>query len=239
MPTPIHGDATVVAAPTGARVVPLDGVFPTAATARKGEAMWRALAAHRAADLIVFARCADLRSFTATYDQSPDRAHRTNGAPGEGGVRTASGGGDSTAPAAVVGPELVARPLLNLYWPELAGVIQPLAGVSTPPGAVAGAAAFPVGYGVEFAMLVDTAELLGVDATPGRSLGVPASPRHDERNRGRMAAASFRRPRCAGSTRICTVRVSARARRWPSSTGRPRFRRDLARTGRRRKAAVV
>ena len=53
--------------------------------------------------------------------------------------------------------ELVARPLLNLHWPQLAGIVQPLG------GEYAGAALAPgigcrsrVGYGVEFGLLVDT-----------------------------------------------------------------------------------
>ena len=39
--------------------------------------------------------------------------------------------------------ELVARPLLNLHWPELAGVVQPLAGRVRGPPRAAGAAAVP------------------------------------------------------------------------------------------------
>ena len=60
-------DATAeVAAANGARVVPLDGVFPGLPPLRgKGEAMWRALAATDA-DLIVFID-ADHRTF-ATHD---------------------------------------------------------------------------------------------------------------------------------------------------------------------------
>ena len=60
-------DATAeVAAANGARVVPLDGVFPGLPPLRgKGEAMWRALAATDA-DLIVFID-ADLRSFDTHY----------------------------------------------------------------------------------------------------------------------------------------------------------------------------
>jgi glucosyl-3-phosphoglycerate synthase len=45
-----------------------------------------------------------------------------------------------------------------------------------------------VGYGVEFAMLVDTAQMLGVDAIAQVDLGVRLHRHHDERKLGRMAA---------------------------------------------------
>ena len=41
-------------------------------------------------------------------------------------VRTETDGSTSTEGGRVT--ELVARPLLSLWWPELAGVVQPLAG---------------------------------------------------------------------------------------------------------------
>ena len=84
--------------------------------------------------------------------------------------------------------ELVARPLLNLYWPQLAGVIQPLAGEYAARRTLLERLPFPVGYGVEFAMLVDTAELLGVDAIAQVDLGVRLHRHHDERKLGLMAA---------------------------------------------------
>lgn len=84
--------------------------------------------------------------------------------------------------------ELVARPLLNLYWPQLAGVIQPLAGEYAARRSLLERLPFPVGYGVEFAMLVDTAELLGVDAIAQVDLGVRLHRHQDERRLGLMAA---------------------------------------------------
>ncbi|MGI8664916.1 MAG: glucosyl-3-phosphoglycerate synthase [Jatrophihabitans sp.] len=60
--------------------------------------------------------------------------------------------------------ELCARPLLNLYWPELAAVVQPLAGEWAIRRELMGRLAVPVGYGVEFASLTDTWQLHGLAA---------------------------------------------------------------------------
>jgi hypothetical protein len=43
----------------------------------------------------------------------------------------------------------VARPLLNLWWPELAGVAQPLAGEWAASRSLLETLPIPVGYGVE------------------------------------------------------------------------------------------
>lgn len=184
-------DATAaVAEAHGARVVALDEVFPGLPLLRgKGEAMWRALAATDA-DLVVFVD-ADLRSFTSQYvtgllgpllsDPSVSLVKAVYERPFvEGDSVIPAGGGRVT--------ELVARPLLNLYWPQLAGVIQPLAGEYAARRSLLERLPFPVGYGVEFAMLVDTAELLGVDAIAQVDLGVRLHRHHDERKLGLMAA---------------------------------------------------
>ena len=51
--------------------------------------------------------------------------------------------------------ELVARPLLNLYWPLLAGVIQPLSGEYAARRGLLERLPFPRGYGVEIGLLID------------------------------------------------------------------------------------
>ena len=48
--------------------------------------------------------------------------------------------------------ELMARPLLNLHRPALAGFAQPLAGEVAARRELLERLAFPVGYGVEIAM---------------------------------------------------------------------------------------
>lgn len=183
-------DTAQLAADNGARVVRLDSVFPGLPPMRgKGEAMWRALAATDA-DVVVFVD-ADLRSFTAQYvrgllgplfaDPGVHLVKAVYERPLVSGESVVTAGGGRVT-------ELVARPLLNLYWPELAGVIQPLAGEYAARRGLLERLPFPVGYGVEFAMLVDTAELLGVDAIAQVDLGVRVHRHHDERKLGLMAA---------------------------------------------------
>ena len=67
--------------------------------------------------------------------------------------------------------ELVARPLLSLWWPELAGVVQPLAGEWAARRDLMESLPVPVGYGVELAVLLDTAAAHGLDAVAQVDLG--------------------------------------------------------------------
>jgi glucosyl-3-phosphoglycerate synthase len=59
--------------------------------------------------------------------------------------------------------ELVARPLLSLWWPELSGVVQPLAGEWAARRELMESLPIPVGYGVELSTLLDTADRHGLD----------------------------------------------------------------------------
>jgi nucleotide-binding universal stress UspA family protein len=68
----------------------------------------------------------------------------------------ASGGGRVT--------ELTARPLLNLLYPELSGLIQPLAGEYGGRRSALEKLHFSSGYGVEIGMLIDTLEMSGMGA---------------------------------------------------------------------------
>jgi len=67
--------------------------------------------------------------------------------------------------------ELCARPLLNLYWPELAAVVQPLAGEWAIRRSLLETLPVPVGYGVEFATLADTYARHGLPAIAQVDLG--------------------------------------------------------------------
>jgi glucosyl-3-phosphoglycerate synthase len=67
--------------------------------------------------------------------------------------------------------ELCARPLLNLYWPELAAVVQPLAGEWAIRRSLLESLPVPVGYGVEFATLTDTYARFGLPAIAQVDLG--------------------------------------------------------------------
>ncbi|MGH2625946.1 MAG: glucosyl-3-phosphoglycerate synthase, partial [Anaerolineales bacterium] len=60
--------------------------------------------------------------------------------------------------------ELVARPLLNLFYPSLSGLIQPLAGEYGGRRSALEQVPFASGYGVEIGLLIDLAERFGVGA---------------------------------------------------------------------------
>lgn len=67
--------------------------------------------------------------------------------------------------------ELVARPLINLFAPQLAGFRQPLAGEVAARRDLLENIPFPVGYGIEIAMLIDALRLEGLDALAQVDLG--------------------------------------------------------------------
>ena len=184
-------DATArVAREAGARVVATTEVLADIPTvAGKGEAMWRGLAATEG-DVVVFLD-ADLRSFTPDYvvallgpilsDPSVHLVKACYDRPliSDGGRRV-MGGGRVT--------ELVARPLLNLHWPELAGVAQPLAGEYAVRRELIESLPIPCGYGVEFALLVDTTAMLGLDAVAQVDLGERRHRHQEDQRLGLMAA---------------------------------------------------
>jgi glycosyltransferase involved in cell wall biosynthesis/nucleotide-binding universal stress UspA family protein len=73
-----------------------------------------------------------------------------------GSKMQAGGGGRVT--------ELTARPLLNLFYPELSGVVQPLSGEYGGRRAALEQATFFSGYGVETGLLIDIYERYGLSA---------------------------------------------------------------------------
>ncbi len=73
-----------------------------------------------------------------------------------GGKIQAGGGGRVT--------ELTARPLLNLFYPELSGVIQPLSGEYGGTRSALEKLSFFSGYGVEIGLLIDVLETFGLSA---------------------------------------------------------------------------
>ena len=60
--------------------------------------------------------------------------------------------------------ELTARPLLNLFFPELSGIIQPLSGEYGGRRSALEQLPFSSGYGVEIGLLIDVFEKFGLDA---------------------------------------------------------------------------
>ncbi|WP_329202352.1 MULTISPECIES: glucosyl-3-phosphoglycerate synthase [unclassified Streptomyces] len=179
-----------VAAKAGARVVHRDAVLPRLpAVPGKGEVLWRSLLA-TTGDIVCFVD-ADLRDFSSAFVSGtvgplltePDvqfvkaMYDRPLGdAPGQGGRVT----------------ELVARPLLNLHWPQLAGFVQPLGGEYAARRSLLERLPFPVGYGVELGLLVDALHTVGLDALAQVDVGVRLHRHQDGQALGRMAAAIYR-----------------------------------------------
>ncbi|WP_031045094.1 glucosyl-3-phosphoglycerate synthase [Streptomyces sp. NRRL F-5650] len=179
-----------VAAAAGARVEHRDAILPRIpALPGKGEVLWRSLLV-TGGDIVCFVD-ADLREFSADFVSGivgplltdPD-VHLVKAmydrplgtAPGQGGRVT----------------ELVARPLLNMHWPRLAGFVQPLGGEYAARRSLLERLPFPVGYGVELGMLVDALHLVGLDALAQVDVGVRVHRHQDGRALGRMAAAIYR-----------------------------------------------
>ncbi|MDX3227269.1 glucosyl-3-phosphoglycerate synthase [Streptomyces sp. ME19-01-6] len=188
-----------VAAAAGARVVHRDSLLPELPTLPgKGEVLWRSLLA-TSGDIVCFID-ADLREFDARFVfgivgpllTDPD-VHLVKGmydrplGPEFGGLasgRAAGQGGRVT--------ELVARPLLNLHWPQLAGFVQPLGGEYAARRSLLERLPFPVGYGVELAILIDSLHTVGLDALAQVDLGVRKHRHQDPQALGRMAATIYR-----------------------------------------------
>jgi glucosyl-3-phosphoglycerate synthase len=84
--------------------------------------------------------------------------------------------------------ELVARPLLNLWWPALATVVQPLAGEWAARRSLLETLPIPVGYGVELATLLDTFGRYGLDGLAQVDLGRRGHRHQSVRDLGVMAA---------------------------------------------------
>lgn len=84
--------------------------------------------------------------------------------------------------------ELVARPLLNLFWPELAHVVQPLAGEWAIRRDMFAQLPVPVGYGVEMATLLDVYSRSGLPAIAQVDLGARAHTHQSVHDLGVMAA---------------------------------------------------
>ncbi len=179
-----------VAAAAGARVVRGDSVLPQLPyVVGKGEVLWRSLAA-TSGDVVVFID-ADLESFSSSVvtgllgplltDPTVELVKGFYDRPlRDGDSLLANGGGRVT--------ELVARPILNLHWPELAGVVQPLVGEYAARRRLLEALPFPTGYGIELAMLIDTLQSAGLDAIGQVDLGVRHHRHQGEHSLGLMAA---------------------------------------------------
>jgi glucosyl-3-phosphoglycerate synthase len=129
----------------------------------KGDAMWRSLSVARG-DIVMF----------ADSDSTDFQQHFVYGTLGplltnpdiqfskaafrrpfsSDGKAVVDGGGRVT--------ELMAKPLLNFFYPELTGFVQPLAGEFAARRELLGGIPFATGYGVEIAMMVDVLNEVGL-----------------------------------------------------------------------------
>ena len=158
-------DTVRIAMDAGARVVLHPEVLSRYGSYRgKGEALWKSLY-ETSGDIVAWCD-------TDVRDWSPRMAYGTIGplleeprlqyVKGyyqrpivEGGVLREGGGGRVT--------ELVARPLINLFFPELSGFIQPLAGEYAGRRTLLESIPFFTGYAVEIGHLIDALERVGLD----------------------------------------------------------------------------
>ncbi|MFG2337589.1 glucosyl-3-phosphoglycerate synthase [Streptomyces yangpuensis] len=179
-----------VAAKAGARVVHRDEILPRIpALPGKGEVLWRSLLA-TTGDIVCFVD-ADLRDFSASFVSGIVGPLLTD--PGVHFVKAMYDRplGDTPGQGGRV-TELVARPLLNLHWPQLAGFVQPLGGEYAVRRSLLERLPFPVGYGVELGLLVDALHTVGLDALAQVDVGVRVHRHQGGQALGRMAAAIYR-----------------------------------------------
>ncbi|GAA2868982.1 glucosyl-3-phosphoglycerate synthase [Streptosporangium fragile] len=179
-------ETAVRAARAGATVIAQDEILPDLKPLEgKGEALWKSLAV-TSGDLLVFVD-ADLREFRTSFvtgllgpllaDPGVAYVKGCYDRP----LRDMPGGGGRVT-------ELVARPLLNLHWPMLAGFVQPLAGEYAGRRSVLERIPFVGGYGVEIAMLIDLLDLAGLDALAQVDLGRRVHSHQSTEALGAMAA---------------------------------------------------
>ncbi len=158
----------------------------------KGDAMWRGLSA-TSGELVAFLD-ADSEGVEAGFVRGvlgPLVCHPglalVKGAfarpfrAGDGGPEVPDGGGRVT--------ELMARPLINLHAPRLAGFVQPLAGEVAARRSLLERLPFPAGYGVEIAMLLDALREVGLDALGQVDLGTRRNRHQPLQELGAMAYA--------------------------------------------------
>ena len=154
-----------IAEAEGARVVQHHDVLTRYGSFRgKGEALWKSLF-ETTGDIVVWADT-DVRNWhhRMVYGTLGPLLHEPRLQYVKGyyqrpivtdGVLKEGGGGRVT--------ELVARPLINLFYPELSGLIQPLAGEYAGRRALLESIPFFTGYAVEIGHLIDAAERVGIE----------------------------------------------------------------------------
>ncbi len=159
----------LVAAEAGARVVDAREVLAHHGPGHgKGEAMWKSL--HESTGDVVAWVDADIVDFDPSFvvgllgplltDPDIDFVKGHYARPENDGL----GGGRVT--------ELVARPLLSQFFPDLAHVAQPLSGEYAGRRRLLERLPFVAGYGVDVAILIDAARQVGVERLAQVDLGI-------------------------------------------------------------------
>jgi glucosyl-3-phosphoglycerate synthase len=155
-----------IAAEAGADVHDEAGLLPEQGEVLgKGDAMWRALSIVES-DVVVFLD-ADSEGFGPHFacglagplvcgDGGIEYVKAFYRRPLKVGEETLPEGGGRVT-------ELTARPLLNLFYPELAGFRQPLAGEMAGTRELLARLPFATGYAVEIALLIDAWREVGLD----------------------------------------------------------------------------
>lgn len=188
-------DATrTLAAEAGARVLLSAAIRPEAGTYQgKGENLWKALQAAEG-DLICYVD-GDISNFDPRFvtglvgpllaDRGLDYVKAFYKRPlGNGDALQANGGGRVS--------EILVRPLLSLFYPGLSGVLQPLSGEYAGRRSLLETLAFPTGYGVEIAHLIDLFAAGMLDRIAQTDLEQRIHRNRDEPGLGRMAFAILR-----------------------------------------------
>lgn len=175
-----------VAAAAGARVVRTRDLLPSHGhRPGKGESLWKALADTRG-DLLVFLD-ADVTDPSPTWIAgllwpllAVSGVSYVKACYDRPLYGAATGGGRVT--------ELAARPLLDLLWPALAGVVQPLSGEFAGTRSLLETLPFAGGYAVEIGLLLDAHAEVGLEGLAQVDLGVRRHRNRSTDDLGRMAA---------------------------------------------------
>jgi len=184
-------DTAEIARRLGAEVHSQDDLMPELGPVLgKGDAMWRALpvltgevicfldadseefGAHFASGVLGPVLCRPEISFVKGFYRRPFRIGETT---------VPDGGGRVT--------ELTARPLLNLFYPDLAAIRQPLAGEIAARRELLERLPFATGYGVDIGLLIDVYAAIGLDGIAQVDLEVRQNAHQPLRDLGPMASA--------------------------------------------------
>ena len=182
-------DTATLARQAGATVYAARDIRPDLGTyAGKGEALWKAQFV-ASGDVLVFID-ADLTGWGTHFVTGllgpvlDPRIHLVKGFYD----RLVDDGRNAVSAAGGRVTELVARPLLDLYWPALSAVVQPLAGEWAVRREAVGRLHVPIGYGVELAALLDICARCGLDGIAQVDLGERAHVHQAEHDLAVMAA---------------------------------------------------